>query len=143
LHPPACSEKSSPTESGSPLGSPLRITQLNTYETQSNGYYGVVNKVIVHTVVSGKVGPLYIRCGAWRALLLATGGHPPYSFGGSNLPAGMQVFTESAHVFGNVTWTAPCSVAGQTFNVTFTVSDSRGAQSTPVTASLVVQTNGT
>ena len=116
----------------------LRIFKFDTYTLQSIGYYGVFDGVVVFIVDSGSVGPVYVICGPWHGLFHATGGHPPYSFAGSSLPAGMQVSTS-----GGVTWDAPCSAAGRTFNSTFTVSDSRGAQSARVNATFVVQTNGT
>ena len=129
-----CSENSSPTGSGA---SP-RITQLDTFDPQSIGYYGTVNMVFVHRVAGNRIGPVYVNCGAWQGGLFAAGGHPPYSFAGSGLPGDMQVVSS-----GTLFWNAPCSAAGQSLTASLTVSDSKGAQSAPVIVTFVVQTNGT
>ena len=131
----SCSDNSSPTQS---KGTP-QITDVDTLGFDPVGYTTVIT--VEHMVVEpgGTVGPIAVPCGAyWNGAIIAKGGDFPYTYAASNLPAGMTVSFNN----GQLSWTAPCAVAGQTFNSTLTVMDKRQARSPAVTASFLVQSSG-
>jgi hypothetical protein len=81
-----------------------------------------------------------VVCGSqWAGQIIGAGGHFPYTYSGSSLPAGMTVNVHN----GNLFWVAPCDVVGQTLSGNFSVTDTRGTRSPAIAASFFVQSSQT